>query len=89
LVLGVIGPLLILLWKGRDDAYVRDHAIEALNFQLSALVGFVVAVVLAMAIGHLLVGALYLVGAALSLLASRAAHRGEPYRYPLCLRIIT
>ena len=36
--LGVLGPLVVLILKGNESAFVRRHAVESLNFQISLLV---------------------------------------------------
>jgi uncharacterized protein len=89
LALGVIGPALILLTRGKDSEFVRDQAVEALNFQLTILVAFIVASALFLIIvGVALLIVVYLAGLALSIPAAVAASRGERYRYPVALRII-
>lgn len=41
-VFGVVAPLVIYLTAGKDDADVRHHAREALNFQITFLIGWIV-----------------------------------------------
>ena len=43
---GFILPLIIYLTAGKRDAYIRHHSAEALNFQLTWLIGFLTAFVL-------------------------------------------
>jgi len=89
-VVGVVGPAIILLTKGKTSELVRDQAVEALNFQITALIGFVVATVLFfVAIGPYLVFTVYVGGGLLTIPAALAAYRGERYRYPIALKIIT
>ena len=35
--LGFLAPLLVMLVKGKDSAFVRRHAVESLNFQITLL----------------------------------------------------
>jgi uncharacterized Tic20 family protein len=38
----ILGPLVVLLTKGKESAFVGDHAREALNFQITVLLMFFV-----------------------------------------------
>lgn len=87
--LGFIGPLVVLLASGNRSPFVRRHALEALNFNLSILVYVAISVVLVL----LLIGIPMLITIALLYLVttiqgSIAASRGEEYRYPLTIRFI-
>ncbi len=87
--LGFLGPLVVLLAAGERSPFVRRHAVEALNFNLSTLLYAVVSgvlVILLIGIPMLLaVGLLYLVAV---VLGAVAASRGEDYRYPLSIRFV-
>jgi uncharacterized protein len=93
--MGFIAPLVIMLVKGNDSAYVRRHAVESLNFQITLLiyivVGFVVTLV-TFGLGALVVVPVAIVVAVFALvviiLATVKAANGEQYRYPLCLRLV-
>src|SRR5687768_2884713 len=53
--LGFLAPLIILLVKGNDSPFVRRHAVESLNFQISLLIYLGISLVLALVlIGFLL-----------------------------------
>jgi uncharacterized protein len=85
----VIAPFLI--WRARRDqsAFVGEHAKEALNFNLSVLLGVVVCYVLTwLQVGLLLLAVLVLVWFALTLRAAIRASEGFAYRYPLALRFV-
>ncbi len=90
-----VGPLVVYLVK-RDDAYVRRHAAEALNFNLSfmlyaivlgvatvILLFFIVGVLLIPVLVALAIGWLVLV-----CVAAAKAGQGESYRYPLTIRFV-
>jgi uncharacterized protein len=87
--LGFLGPLVVLLTEGRHRPFVRRHAVEALNFNLSVLLWCVISAVLVIVlIGFLMlaaVGLLYLVA---SILGALAASRGEDFRYPMTIRFV-
>lgn len=95
----VVGPLVVWLIR-RDDPVVEPHARDALNFQLSLLIYFVVGVVLAVLAAITIVGIVITVVIAVflvvllvlefvfALLGTLAASRGERYTYPLSLNLV-
>jgi hypothetical protein len=88
--LGLLAPLAVLLFKGGSSAFVRRHAVESLNFQITALIYAAVCVLLILLlIGFALLfalGAFYLV---VVIVASVKASRGQDYRYPLTFRFVS
>ena len=88
--LGFLGPLLVLVTLGNRSAFVRQHAVEALNFNLSVLIYVVVSGILAFVLIGIpmlvAVGVLYLWT---TIQAALAANRGEAYRYPLTIRFVS
>ncbi|HJU98446.1 MAG TPA: DUF4870 domain-containing protein [Jiangellaceae bacterium] len=90
IALGFIGPLVVMLIRGDRSPYVRAHAVEALNFNLTVLIYVVICVVLAL----LLIGFLLLAGLAVLYLVTVisgaiAASQGRAYRYPLTIRFVS
>jgi len=87
--LGVLGPLVVMLIAGPRSAFVRRHAVEALNFNISVLIYLAVsALLMFVLIGFPMVvaiGVLYLVAV---IRGALAASRGEEYRYPLTIRFV-
>lgn len=75
-----IGPLVFMLTSGKRSSYVRRHAVEALNFQLTLLMF----VVVTLGLGAVLYAITWIV-AGIAALAGLAGHR---FRYPLTLRMI-
>ena len=74
----VRGPLVVLLVFGPRSAYVRAHAVESLNFNLSWLLYAIVSVVLIfIGIGILLLLALGIAYVVLIIIASVRANNGE------------
>jgi uncharacterized protein len=89
IALGFIAPLVVLLVFGPRSAYVRAHAVESLNFNLSWLLYAVVGVVLIiLGIGILILLALGIAYVVLVIIASVRANSGEFFRYPLTIRFI-
>ncbi|HZC27503.1 MAG TPA: DUF4870 domain-containing protein [Actinopolymorphaceae bacterium] len=88
--LGFLCPLVVLLAKGKASPFVRHHAVESLNFQLTALGAGLIAVVLAFVyVGLILLPFIVIVDVVLVVMAGLAARRGEWYRYPVSIRVIT
>jgi hypothetical protein len=87
--LGFMGPLVVLLTEGRRSPFVRRHAVEALNFNLTVLIALAVSAVLVVVlVGFLmlpLVGIAYVV---LTIMGAVAASRGQEFRYPLTIRFV-
>jgi hypothetical protein len=89
-VLSLLGPLVIYLVKKDSSPFVRQHAAEALNFHITLLIAGIVSTVLVLVlIGILLLLALLVVGAVFAIIAAIAASKGQPYRYPMTLRLVS
>jgi uncharacterized Tic20 family protein len=88
-IFSVFPSLIVWLLKKDDSAYIGSQAREALNFQITLLLAYIVCWVLAfILIGFLLMGILWLTNIVLSIVAAVAASKGEDYRYPFALRLI-
>ncbi|MGZ5416293.1 MAG: DUF4870 domain-containing protein [Nocardioides sp.] len=88
--MGFLAPLIIMLVKGNDSAFVRRHAVESLNFQISLLIYLVVSFILAfILIGFVLMAAVGVFALVVIILATIKAANGEDYRYPLCIRMVS
>jgi len=96
LAMGFLAPLLIMLTVGNQSPFVRKHAVESLNFQISLLIYGAVALlfsILTIGLGLIVVIPLGLVAVVFALVclirASIKAANGEDYRYPLTLRFVS
>jgi len=89
LFLSVIGPLIIWLTRKDQSTFVDDQGKEALNFQITMLVGWVAASILsAVLIGLVLFPILWAADLILVIMACVAANQGTAHRYPVNLRLI-
>ena len=91
IMLGFIVPLVIWLTNKdkSDKGWLNDQAREALNFQITIAIAWVVAIVLsAVAIGFLLYPVIWIGNLILCILAGIKANEGVAYRYPFALRLI-
>lgn len=85
----IIGPLVIWLTKGKEMEFVGTEAKEALNFQITMLIAFLISWVLVFVlIGFLLMALLAIADLILVIMAAISASKGQPYRYPFALRLI-
>jgi uncharacterized Tic20 family protein len=90
LVLSIVGPLVIYLLMKDRGRFVRSQALEALNFQITVLIAVVVsAALIFVLIGLFLLPIIGVAAFVLMILAASAANRGEEYRYPLTLRLVS
>jgi len=89
LLTSFVGPLVLYLAKKDESPYARDQAAEALNFQLTVLIAYVVCWVLAFVfIGFLLMFFLWVGSIVMAIVAALAVNRGEAYRYPVNIRFV-
>ncbi|MFF5208218.1 DUF1707 and DUF4870 domain-containing protein [Streptosporangium sp. NPDC000396] len=79
-----IGPLVMLLAAGKTSPYIRKHAVEALNFQLT-LLGATVLLGITF-VGAVLIPVLWVGGVVLSVVGGLAALGEGNFRYPFTLR---
>ncbi|MEV4173458.1 DUF4870 domain-containing protein [Nonomuraea sp. NPDC049709] len=90
LLVSWIGPLIIYLMKKDESPYVRDQAAEALNFQITMFIGYLIAGILTVVfIGILLLPIVWILSLIFHIQAAMATNKGQPYRYPFSIRMIT
>ncbi len=86
ILIGFLGPLLIMLTKGNESPFVKRQATEALNFQLTLLIAWVVSGILTLVlIGIVMIIVVAIISIVFPILAAVAANKGEWYRYPLTI----
>jgi len=85
----VIGPLVVWLARRDESPFVAEHAKEALNFNISVLIGAIVCGLLMLVfVGFLLGTALFIAWLVMTLVAAIKASEGAVYRYPFSLRLV-
>ncbi|GAB2652549.1 DUF4870 domain-containing protein [Arenimonas aestuarii] len=92
IIAGFIVPLIIwLINKDKPEkAWLTDQSKEALNFQITLLLAYVVCMVLSFVlIGALLMPLVWIASLVFMIIAGVAANKGENYRYPVTLRLIS
>jgi uncharacterized Tic20 family protein len=87
---GFVAPLIIMLTKGKESAFVRAAAVESLNFWITGLIAGIISFILILAlVGIFLLPIVGLVWLGLPIYAGIKANEGVNYRYPFNLRLIT
>ena len=93
-VTSVVGPLIIWVIKKDESPFVNDKGKEALNFQITVLIGYVTATVISMipvtgCVGALLYPVIRVTNLIFGILGGIEANKGVVYRYPFALRLIS
>ncbi|MEV4292913.1 DUF1707 and DUF4870 domain-containing protein [Nonomuraea bangladeshensis] len=82
----IVGPLILLLAAGKTSPYIRRHAVEALNFGLTA-VGASILLPFTI-VGVVLLPVIWVGAFVLSIVAGVNALTEGNYRYPLTVRLV-
>lgn len=86
-ILNVLGPLLVWLLKKDSSTYIQQHAKEAVNFQVTVLIGLFISFwFCAILIGFLMIGVILITNIVLVFACAIKAKHGEIVRYPFALR---
>jgi uncharacterized Tic20 family protein len=86
---GILAPLIIYLVRKDDSSFVKENAREALNFQITMIICFIIAAILtAIVIGIFLLMALGIIDVVLAVIAAVRVSENKIYRYPFNLRLI-
>lgn len=84
-----LGPLLVMLIKSKESAWVEAQAKEALNFQImaTAVLWLSLASIICL-VGVFLAPLVGLAVLVFSIIAGIKAYNGEVYRYPVNVRLV-
>lgn len=85
----IIGP--IIVWSIKRDQYplVDDQGKEAINFQISMLLYYLVsAILIIILVGFALIAAIFFFKLIITVVAAIKANEGVRFRYPLSIRFI-
>jgi uncharacterized Tic20 family protein len=89
-VMGFVGPLIIWLTKKQEHPFVAAESREALNFQITVLIGWMIAIAVGWipCFGWLAWPMLFLANFILCLMGAMKAKEGLSFRYPVNLRLL-
>ena len=85
---GIVAQAAIWFWKKEDDEFIRDQGKEALNFSTTMVLAWVVCLALPI-IGYVFIAILTMVWFIFAIIGAVNASKGQRYRYPLSLRLIS
>jgi uncharacterized Tic20 family protein len=86
---GLLGPLILWQVKKDMDPFIDDQGKEALNFQITVTIAWLVCFVLGfVVVGFVLMTVLVIGAVVLTIIAGIKANKGVAYRYPLTWRLI-
>jgi uncharacterized protein len=86
LVVGIFAPLVIYFMKKDESEFVRVHAKESLNFQLTVFIAAIILIITI--IGIFLVWILAIYAIVMVIIATIRTSENKYYRYPFTLRLI-
>ena len=85
----LLGPLIVWLVKRQEHPFIDEQGKEAVNFQLTMFIVFVIALILScVIIGIPILLALAILEIVAPIVAAINASNGQHYRYPLTIRFI-
>jgi len=89
-IFSFVPSLIVWLLKKDESAFIGEQAREALNFQITIILAHVVSwILMFVLIGFALMFLVWLANVILSIMAAIAVSKGENYRYPFALRLIS
>jgi uncharacterized Tic20 family protein len=86
----ILAPLILWLIKRDSSPFIEEHARESINFQITMTIAWLITgALMFVVIGFLILPILAVTDLVLVVLAAIQASRGEHYRYPFALRLLT
>lgn len=85
---GFIPGLIFYLVK-ENDQFIKSHSKEALNWSITAIFAYIVAMVLTVIlIGALLLPVIWICNLIFSIMGAMAASKGQDFKVPFAIRLI-
>jgi len=86
---GWIAPLIALVSRGSQSPTVRQHAVNALNFQLTwSIIGLIGYATICIVIGLIIFPIAALIGIIFGIIGGVKANDGQLYEYPVSIKMI-
>ena len=84
-----VAPLVIFLIKKDESAFVRAHAVESLNFQITIAIAYIISFwLMFIFIGFILMFFLGIAALVLIIIATIRASEGKLYKYPFSIKFV-
>jgi uncharacterized Tic20 family protein len=88
-LLPILVPIIVIATKGGESRWVKAHAYEALNFQLTIVIFTVIGIVLSIVgIGICMLIVMAAFAFVIGIIAGVKSYGGYAWRYPLCIRFL-
>ncbi len=88
-VFSFVPALIVWILKKDENQYIEDQAKEALNFQITMVLAYMLAGVLSwILIGLIFFPVIWVLNIVFCIIAAISTSKGETYRYPFALRLI-
>ena len=85
----IIGPLVVWQVKKDESPFIDEHGREAVNFQISYMIYFIVAVLsVFLLVGFLLIPIVAVAQVVFVIIAAIKANSGESYKIPFIFRLV-
>jgi len=82
-------PGLILFFAKADDAYIKEQSREALNWSITAIILYAIAMVLAfVVIGAFLIPVIAILHLVFTIMGAVAVSKGDDFKVPFAIRLI-
>ena len=89
LLTNFLGPLNLWIIKKEEDEFVNEQGKEALNFQITLAIAYIVGTITSFfCVGFILIAIAGVADLVFCIMACLAASKGEHYRYPASIRLI-
>lgn len=90
---GFIGPLIIWLIKKDQSPFVNQQGKEALNWAITIVIGAVGSIIIGIIpfvgiLACVIYPAVFVCNVVFGILSTITVNKGQPYRYPICIRFI-
>lgn len=87
--LGFAVPLVLMLTKGKESSFVREHSVESLNFQITLFIAGLVGVATScIGIGLVLLPIVGILALVFGIIGGLKANEGQLYKYPFAIRLV-
>ena len=87
--LGFAVPLVLMLTKGKESAFIRAHSVESLNFQITVFIAAVISsITICIGIGAILLPVVVIAAFVFCIIAGLKANEGQLYKYPVNIRLV-
>ncbi|QSQ25464.1 DUF4870 domain-containing protein [Pyxidicoccus parkwayensis] len=86
---GFLVPLILMLTKGKESSFIREHSVESLNFQITCIIGFVIGgITSCLGVGLVVIAVVWVASVVFAIIAGLKANEGRLYKYPVAIRLV-